>query len=202
MTRSPFDVVAIASSAGGVDALSRVVSDFPADFPAAVVVTHHLYRHGTSQLASILGRQTAMPVSFASDGDVLTPGTITVAPADHHLVVDEGGIIRLTQTARLNFSRPSADPLFISVAFRYGARALAVVLTGANGDGASGAWAVSYAGGMVIVQDTASCAFAEMPQAAVDIGAADYVLPLDTIGSAVTALVCRPGVARFFRRAS
>lgn len=198
----PFDLVTIASSAGGVDALSRVVSALPAEFPAAVLAVHHLCRDRSSGLAAILGRCTPMPVRFASDGDPIVRGTITLAPPDRHLVVAPKGGLRLTCTERQNYSRPSADPLMISAAFHYGRRLLSVILTGANRDGASGAWAVSYAGGMVIVQDAETSAFPEMPQAAVDLGAAQYVLPLDTIGAAITALVCRPGVEQFFRRAA
>lgn len=195
----PFDVVAIGSSAGGVEALSRVVADLPAGFPAAVVAVHHLYRHGQSALAAILGRVTPLPVSFARDGETLSPGRITIAPADCHLAVDRGGVVRLTRTPRLNFSRPAVDPLFISVAFQFGVRALGVVLTGANGDGGAGAWAIRYAGGMVLVQDTATAAFPEMPQAALSLGAPNYVLPLELIGPAIGALVCRPGVEAMFR---
>lgn len=197
--RPPFDIVAIGSSAGGVEALSRVVSALPEDFPAAVVIVHHLYRHGQSALAAILGRLTPLPVSFARDGETLHPGSIAIAPADLHLVVGEGAVVRLTRTARLNFSRPAVDPLFISVAFQFGARALGVVLTGANGDGGVGAWAIRYAGGMVLVQDTSTAAYPEMPQAALSLGAPNYVLPLELIGPAISALVCRPGVEAVFR---
>lgn len=198
-SRSPFEIVAIASSAGGVEALSRVLGDLPAGLPAAVVVAQHLRPDRPSALASVLARRTPLPVRFAEDGDTIADGTITLAPPDHHLVVGSDGLLRLTRTAHVNFSRPS-DPLFISAAFHYGPRAMGVVLSGSNRDGAAGAWAISYGGGMVLVQDAATCTFPQMPRAALELGAAHYVLPLDVIGSAIGALVCRPGVAPFFRR--
>ncbi|HEX6085375.1 MAG TPA: chemotaxis protein CheB [Thermoanaerobaculia bacterium] len=188
--RSRFDIVAIGSSAGGVEALSRVLSALPADFPAAVVAVHHLSRHNTSVLADVLGRCTSLPVRFAHEDDPLIPGTVLLAPADRHLAIHPDGMLRLTRTARLNFSRPAVDPLLVSVAFQYGPRALGVILTGANGDGGVGAWAIHYTGGVVIVQDTATSLFPQMPESAMSLGAASVMLPLEAIGPAIRELVC------------
>lgn len=190
VARPPFDIVAIGSSAGGVAALSRVLAELPADFPAAVVAVHHLYRHKTSVLADVLGRCTRLPVRFAREADTLLPGTVTLAPADRHLAVYPDGVLRLTRTARLNFSRPAVDPFLVSVAFQYGPRALGVLLTGANGDGGVGAWAIHYTGGLVLVQDTATSLFPQMPESAMSLGAASVMLPLEAIGPMIRDLVC------------
>src|SRR5215210_7800185 len=134
--RAAFNVVAVAASAGGLHALTEVVSALPGSFPAAILVVQHLTPNHRSWLSEILGRCTALKVEQASDGAALSPGVVFVAPPDHHLIVGPGRTLRLTQSEQVRFLRPSADLLFQSVAAQFKERAIAVVLTGSGSDGA------------------------------------------------------------------
>lgn len=184
-----FDVVAIASSAGGLNALSQTLSPLPADLPAAIAIVQHVDPRHRSLMADILSRRTALSVKQAEDGDVLRSGAVFIAPPDNHLLVNHGGALSLSQSELVHFVRPSADLLFESVAASYRERAIAVVLTGSGSDGAMGVEAVKKMGGTVIAQDEATSEFPSMPNAAVQTGKVDFVLPLDEIPSALVALI-------------
>lgn len=185
----PFEVVALASSAGGVAALSAVLGALPPDLPVPVVVVQHLDRRHQTLLGDVLARRTPLAVTLAHDGQVTCPGTVYIAPPDRHLLVQGDGSLALTATELVHFVRPSADLLFESVATAYGDRAIAVVLTGAGSDGAMGVRAIHARGGTVIVQDLESAEFTGMPRAAAETGVADFVLPLGEIGPAIRRLV-------------
>lgn len=187
--RRAFDIVAIAASAGGLTALTSVLGRLPGDFGPAVVVVQHLDPRHRSLLAQILGRRTALPVVEAVDGDRLEPGQVHVAPPDRHLLVNRDGTMSLAQSELVNFTRPSADLLFESVAASYGSRAIALVLTGSGQDGSMGVKAVKQRGGTVVVQDEKSSEFFGMPSAAVRTGAVDFVLSLEEIPLALQTLV-------------
>lgn len=184
-----FDVVAVASSAGGVHALSVMFGGLSAPFGAAVVLVQHLDRHHDTVLDRVLARRTALPVRLARSGDVLRRGIIHIAPPDHHLLVEPGGRLTLTSTELVHFVRPSADLMFESVAGAFGKRAIACVLTGSGQDGATGVAAIKARGGTVVVEDPKSAAFAGMPEAAAATGSADFILPLERIATVVTDLV-------------
>jgi two-component system chemotaxis response regulator CheB len=184
-----FDVVAFAASAGGLKALSDVFSALPAEFPAALVVVQHLDPRHRSLMADILSRRTALTVKQAEEGDQLDPGTIHVAPPNRHLLVNPNGSLSLAQTELVHFVRPSADLLFESVAASFKHRAIAVVLTGTGSDGTMGVRAIKKMGGTVIAQDEATSEFFGMPNAAINTGSVDFVLPLKEIPSALVTLV-------------
>jgi len=184
-----FPVVALAASAGGLGALGEVLAAVPADCPAAFLVLQHLDAKRPSLLPAILDRRTALRTREAADGDRLEPGTVFVAPAGHHLLVNPGGSLSLSHAELVHFVRPSADLLFESVAASFRDRVVAVVLSGSGVDGAAGAVAVKKTGGTVFVQDEATSDFFGMPGAAIAAGAADRVLPLEEIGPAVVAHV-------------
>src|SRR5205085_1883898 len=150
-----FDVVAMAASAGGLTALSRILSTLPANFPAAIVVVQHLARGHRSWMAEILGRRTHLQVKEAQEGDSLRPGTVFIAPPNRHLLVNPDATLSLSQAELVHFVRPSADLLFESVAARFRERAVAVVLTGMGFDGTTGVLAIKKMGGIVIAQDEA-----------------------------------------------
>jgi two-component system chemotaxis response regulator CheB len=181
-------VVGIGASAGGVDALIRVFGTIDADLQAAVLVVLHVPATGRSLLAPILDRRTALDVRVAEDGDALRPGRVYVAPPDRHLVVDDGRV-RLGRGPKENAVRPAVDPMLRSLAAAYGEQAVAVVLSGALGDGSSGALAVKAAGGRVIVQDPDDATAPSMPSSAMRaVGEADAVLTADEIGPALARL--------------
>jgi two-component system chemotaxis response regulator CheB len=184
-----YDVVAVASSAGGVVALGRLLPGLPPDFPAVVLVVQHLDPRHRSLMAEILSRRTALPVVQASEGQRLQGGTVYIAPPNRHLLVSADGCVSLSDSELVHFVRPSADLLFESVAARYRDRAIAVVLTGCGQDGAMGVQAIKKMGGTVIVQDEQSSEFHGMPQAAIRTGDADFVLPLGEIAGALVTLV-------------
>jgi two-component system, chemotaxis family, protein-glutamate methylesterase/glutaminase len=188
-----YDVVAVASSAGGVVALGRLLPGLPPDFPAVVLIVQHLDPRHRSLMAEILSRRTPLPVVEASQGERLQGGTVYIAPPNRHLLVSTEGRVSLSESEMIHFVRPSADLLFESVAARYRDRAIAVVLTGCGQDGAMGVRAIKKMGGTVIVQDEESSEFQGMPQAAIRTGDVDFVLPLDEIAGAVVMLVM-PGV--------
>lgn len=184
-----FDVVALASSAGGLDALTQVLAPLPGDFPAAIVIVQHLSPTRPSLMAQLLNRQTQLRVKEAAVGDQLQAGTALIAPPDWHLLVQPNGMISLTHTERLHFSRPAADSLFESVAASFQRRTIAVVLTGMGHDGAVGIQKVKAFGGTTIAQNEETSKYFSMPCAAIQTQAVDWVLPLDQIAMTLTKLV-------------
>lgn len=184
-----FDIVAVAASAGGVQALSALVSALPVDFPVPVLIVQHLDPRHETTLADILDRRSALRVKLAVAGERARRGTVYLAPPDRHLLVDEHGVLSLSGTPRTNFVRPSADVLFENMAMSHGQKAIVCVLTGTGRDGAAGAQAVRSRGGKVIVEDPGTAEFPGMPKAAVVAGDVDLVLPLREIPAALTDLL-------------
>ena len=186
-----FDVVALASSAGGLAALSQVLGGLPSGFPAAVCVVQHLDPRHRSLMAEILARRTPLRVVQADDGTLLQPATIFIAPPNRHMLVNPDGTVSLSQSELVHFLRPSADLLFESVAASFRDRAIAVVLTGTGNDGAMGVQGIKKMGGTVIAQDEKSAEFFGMPNAAIQTGQVDFILPLGEIASALVSLVVK-----------
>ncbi|HJT19279.1 MAG TPA: chemotaxis protein CheB [Nitrospira sp.] len=196
-----FDMVVLAASRGGVEALPEVLRGLPGDFPAAVAVVLHI-SHPSSYLVEILRRRTALDVKWAEEGDTIVPGCVVVAPPDAHLLVNDDHTWHISHLPRQNYVRSSADLLFESASAVFGNRTLGVILSGGGRDGAIGACAVKQAGGRVLVQDRATSASFDMPRAAIETASVDFVLPLDQIASAVRSLVVVPGAADLFRVSS
>ena len=189
--KAAFDVIAMAASAGGLGALSHILAALPADLPAAVVVVQHLDPRHRSLMADILSRRTPLQVKQAAEGDRLCAGTVYIAPPNRHLLVNPDGTLSLSQSELVHFVRPSADLLFESVAASYKHRAIAVVLTGTGSDGAMGLQGIKKMGGTVIAQDERTSEFFGMPNAAIQSGHVDFVLPLDEIAAALVTLVVK-----------
>jgi two-component system, chemotaxis family, protein-glutamate methylesterase/glutaminase len=191
-TAPAIEVVAVASSAGGLAALTSLLSGLPASFPVPVLLVQHLDPRHRSLLADMLGRCTELPVKMAEGGDCLTAGSVFIAPPNYHLLVDPGRTLSLTQSELIHFLRPSADILFESVARNFPGRAIAVVLSGTGSDGAKGVKAIKSTGGTVIAQDQDTSEFFGMPSAAIATGSVDFVLPLALIAPALVGLVQPP----------
>lgn len=181
--------IGLLASAGGVEALSRVLAPLPRDFPAAIAVVLHIQHDRESYLAEILQRRTVLRVRQARGGELLTPGSVFVAPPDRHLEVCGDSTTRLTDAPKEHFSRPSGNRLFFSLARYYGEKAVVAVLTGYDGDGAEGLLAVKRAGGATMVQDEATSRQFSMPREAIETGAVDEVLNVDGIAAALRRLV-------------
>ncbi len=183
---APVQVVAIGVSTGGPDALARVIPALPANLSVPVVIAQHMPPVFTTMLARRLNEKSTLPVRECKSGEALTSGCAFLAPGDFHMVVDktEDGVARLRthQGPKENFCRPSVDVLFRSVATTFGARTLAIVLTGMGHDGLGGSETLRAQGARIFVQDEASSVVWGMPGFVARAGLADKVLPLDQIG--------------------
>ena len=161
------DLVVVGSSMGGIEALSSLAGQLPADLPAAVLIVQHTSPESPGMLGAILSRRGPLPAVMAEDGMSLERGKIYVAPPNRHLLATAGGI-RVTFGPRENRARPAIDPLFRTAAGNYRSRVIGVVLTGLLGDGAAGLLAVKRCGGMALVQAPDDAAYAEMPLRALE----------------------------------
>lgn len=177
------DIVVVAASQGGLDALKTIVAGLPADLPASICVVMHI---GTwpSVLPDVLAAEGRLPVVHASHGETISRGTIYVAPPDRHVLLHDDHLL-LSAGPKENFTRPAADPLFRSAAVNYGPRAIGVVLTGNLDDGAAGLKAIHACGGFTIVQDPSTCVAPDMPKAALKAVPADVVAAVEHIGAAI-----------------
>jgi len=189
--RHSFPVIAMAASVGGLNALSVILGGLPANFPAAIAIVMHLAPEHKSILAEILNSRTHLAVKQAHTGDVLSRGSVFVAPPNHHLSVVEGGRLKLSSSAaeKVHYARPSAEPLFASVAKVYQTNAIAVVLTGGDGDGSFGVRIIKERGGQVIAQDRPTSQDFSMPETSIKTGDVDFILPLNAIATKLIKLV-------------
>jgi two-component system, chemotaxis family, protein-glutamate methylesterase/glutaminase len=174
------DTIVIGASAGGVQALIKLVADLPSDLPSAVFIVLHIPSHGPSLLPEILSRDSRLPVAHAMDGEDIRCGKVYVAPPDHHLLIEDGRI-QLVRGPKENLHRPSIDALFRSAARAAGPRVIGVVLTGALADGSVGMRAIKQRGGIAIIQDPAEAPFPSMPLSVMQRIKVDYSLPLHDI---------------------
>src|SRR4051794_36239432 len=181
-------LVTIGASAGGIEAVGRLLSELPPELPASVLVVVHI-APVANRLASVLDRRSALPVGQAVDGEELEPGRVYLAAPDHHLLVDDGHI-RVVRGPHENGHRPAIDPLFRSAAAARRSSLVAVVLTGSLDDGAAGSAIVSRLGGHVLVQDPDEAAHPSMPLNAIAVDDPDDILPL----SGIPAAIVRRGV--------
>ncbi|MBM2617356.1 chemotaxis response regulator protein-glutamate methylesterase [Actinoplanes sp. LDG1-06] len=180
------DILAIGSSTGGPDALTKVLQHIPADISVPIVITQHMPPVFTKMFAERLDRSTPLRVVEAGDGMELNPSWAYIAPGDKHLVLHRRGtstLIQLSSAPPENSCRPAVDVMFRSVAALYGASAYATVLTGMGHDGRGGAKVLRDAGAEILAQDEASSVVWGMPGAVVGAGLADEVLPLDRIAA-------------------
>ena len=176
-----FELIVIGCSMGGMDALRTIFEAFPAGFPLPIAVVQHRYRTSNEALPSFLRQHSELKVVDTIDKEWIRPGTIYLAPANYHLMVEKGEL-SLSVDEAVAYSRPSIDVLFESAADSYGSSAVGVILTGANADGAKGCVAIRKHGGLVIAQDPKTAESPSMPQAAIDAGGVDRILPLNRIG--------------------
>ena len=189
--RPVIDIVCIAASTGGPEALEIVLTALPAKFPVPIAIVQHMPPFFTKQLATRLAEKCAIRVREAQSGELLEPGTALIAPGDFQLHVRKRDTRRYAITNAdppENSCRPSADVLFRSAAVEFGNQTLAVVLTGMGQDGLKGCEAVKDAGGRVVVQDEATSIIWGMAGAVSRAGFASRELPIDKIAADI---VCR-----------
>jgi two-component system chemotaxis response regulator CheB len=180
------DIIVIGASAGGIEAIRKIVSALPGDFSGSVFVVVHTAPNAPGVLDVIFGSAGPLPAVLAENDDRILPGRVYVARPDHHLII-EPGRVRLTRGPKENRFRPAVDPLFRSAAQTYGPRVVGVILSGGLDDGTSGLWAVKQLGGTAIVQDPEEAAAPSMPQSAIRHVRVDHVVRVRQIAP----LLCR-----------
>jgi two-component system, chemotaxis family, protein-glutamate methylesterase/glutaminase len=188
-------IVALIASAGGLDALTDILAQLPADLPAAILIAQHTNPQRDHHLAAILDKRTELTVRDAENGQQITAGTVLVAPARRHLLVTPGLRVALIECGTYPPSRPSGDLLLATMATAVGRRAVAVVLTGTGQDAATGATAIHHFGGFVITSDARTSQHFAMPHATISRDdAVDLVLPLNEIGATLHQLATTPTI--------
>ncbi len=185
---APAAAVVIGGSAGAVQALLRILPTLPADYPAPVMVVVHIPADRDNALVPLLRDRCRMTVKEAEDKEPALPGVIYFAPSDYHLLAETDRTLSLSSDEPVNMSRPAIDVLFESAADAFGPALTAVVLTGANSDGAHGAKAVVAAGGVVVVEDPAGAYASAMPAAALQACPAATPMNLDAIAAYLSRL--------------
>ena len=182
------DMVVVGASAGGVEALTKLVRALPRGYAATLFVVLHIAPEGTSVLGSILQRASALQADTAKDGEIPEPGHIYVAPPNSHLLVDNQGRITLSGGPKENGHRPAVDPLFRSAAALYGPRCVGVVMSGSRDDGTAGLRAIKAAGGVAMVQDPNEALAPSMPLSAIEHVRVDAIRPAEEIAALLVEL--------------
>lgn len=186
------EAIVVGASAGGVEALLSIFGELPTDFGLPIVAVLHLPDERRSQLADVFARRLRIPVKEARDKELIEAGTLYFAGLGYHLSVEQDRSLSLSQEDRVHHSRPAIDYLFSSAADAYGTGLLAILLTGANQDGARGLAHVKQSGGTTVVQDPTEARIAVMPLAALALHTPDHILTLGRIGSLLASLESSP----------
>lgn len=181
MAGRKFEAIVIGASAGGIKALMQLLGKLPRHFRLAVVVVLHLPEIRESRLEEVFQHYAQMKVSIAEDKVRVCPGNIYFAGPGYHLLIERERTFSLSCEAPLHYSRPSIDILMTSAADAYGSSLAGILLTGANQDGAEGMAAIHQSGGLTVVQEPTEAEIAIMPQAALNLFAPDFILPLAQI---------------------
>ena len=198
---SGHDIIVVGASAGGVETLCQLVSSLPQDLAAAVFIVLHIPVHGKSMLPTILNRAIAkqhgelssLQARHPTDGELISPGRIYVAPSDKHLLIKDR-CIHLARSARENSHRPAIDPLFRTAARSYGQRVVGVILSGLLDDGTAGLAVIKQRGGVAIAQDPEEALYSGMPSSAIENVDVDYILKVGDIAKTLTYLADQPVV--------
>ena len=186
------EAIVVGASAGGVEALLSIFSELPDTFGLPIVAVLHLPDERRSQLAEVFSRRLRIPVREGQDKEAIEPGTLYFAGPGYHLSVEHDRSLSLSQEDRVHHSRPAIDYLFASAADTYGKGLLAILLTGANQDGAHGLMHVKHSGGTTVVQDPDEARIAVMPRAAMALHTPDHILTLSRIASLLASLESSP----------
>lgn len=184
-------IIAIGASSGGLDVLRKLMSQLPADLPAAILVVLHTAPNSPGMLGQILDTASPLPAANAEDGMPIENGRIYVAPPNYHLLVKDGRT-RLVRGPRENLSRPAIDPLFRSVAVNYGPHAVGIILSGNLDDGTAGLWAIKQCNGITMVQDPDDALYPDMPFHALQAVQPDYCLALSEMSHKLAEIVYEP----------
>lgn len=190
-----FSAIVIGASAGGLDAISEIFSVIPANFSIPILIVQHLHKSDDGRFATFLARISRIPVFEPNDKEIIKQGCIYVAPANYHMSVEKNFSISLSIDERVNWSRPSIDVLFESAARVWTDRLVAILLSGANHDGAAGITCVREFGGMTIAQDPGTAIYSMMPLAGIATSGIEITLSPHQIG--VFLKKCSIFISRF-----
>jgi two-component system chemotaxis response regulator CheB len=174
------DIVVIGASAGGVQALQKLIAGLPEDLAASVFIALHSHPRSPGMMADILNRAGDIKVSYPENGDKIERGRVYLARPDYHLLL-ERGTMRVVRGPKENGHRPAIDPLFRSAAVNYGPRVVGVILTGYLNDGTSGLIAIKECGGLAVVHDPEDAQVPDMPRSALRHVQADHCVSLSEI---------------------
>lgn len=183
----PPEIVVVGASTGGLKALQVLLSGLPEEFSLPMVMVQHRGKDVEIGLCEFLSRSSRLPVTEPEDKEPLLRGRAYLAPRDYHLMVQSGSFA-LSIDPPVGFARPSIDVLFESVADEYRERAVGVILTGANHDGAHGLARIKEQGGLTLVEDPLTAACREMPDAAINLTKVDRILPLQEVAACLHKL--------------
>lgn len=175
------EAVVVGVSAGGMHALNILLSGLPAEFPAALIIVQHRAPSDDAFFVTYLSSYCPFPVKEAEDKEPIWPGICYIAPAGYHLLVEKEKMFSLSADEPVNYARPSIDVLFETAAEAYREALVGVILTGSNMDGSWGTIKIRRFGGLTVAQDPLDAEVSAMPQAAIDTGKVDVVLPLGDI---------------------
>jgi two-component system chemotaxis response regulator CheB len=187
MKAGGYEIIVVGTSWGGLAALRTLLAGLPREFQLPVAIVQHRHKDSDRLLGTLLQERTPLTVCEVEDKQPILPGFLFVAPPDYHLLVERGHF-SLSTDAPVRYSRPSIDVAFTSAADAYGARAVGVVLTGANSDGAEGLTAIADQGGLAIVQSPTTAESPAMPRAALEAVPTARVLPIPAIAEVLAAL--------------
>ena len=183
-------VVVIGASAGGLNALKKLISQLRKDFPLPILIVRHISADATGNvLLDALNKLNTVKCQHGKNGDNLKPGYLYLAPSDHHLMIGEDLKMLVTKGAQENRSRPAIDPLFRSAAVAFRTGVIGILLTGYLDDGTSGMKAIKRCGGICIVQDPKEAEYPDMPRNAMNNVKIDYCLPISEMGVLLYQLI-------------
>ena len=187
--KNKYKAIVIGVSAGGMNALSRLLAGFEKGFPLPIIIAQHLHATDDGFLFQYFNDRCSLKVKEADEKEAIRPGHIYFAPPNYHLLIERDKTFSLSIDEKVRYSRPSIDVLFESASRVWLSGVIGIILTGANDDGARGIRCIKQNGGLTIAQDPATAEYPFMPRSAIDLGAVDEVLPLEAIAKRLTELV-------------
>jgi two-component system, chemotaxis family, protein-glutamate methylesterase/glutaminase len=182
-----YEVLLIGGSAGSLEVLLQLLPSLRKDLPLAIIIVLHR-KTGESLLVDLLSDKTSWPVREAEEKDPVSKQTIYIAPPDYHLLIEKDKTLSLDFSEKVHYSRPAIDVSFETAADAYGSALIAVLLSGANADGAAGLQQIKQAGGLTIVQDPKEASVSYMPQQAIDLTKVDYIAATKEIAAIINRL--------------
>lgn len=189
--KTPCELIVIGGSSGSIEVLLKLLPSLKAPLSLAIILVLHRKNSVESTMTELFSGRTSIPVKEVEDKDAVEPGTIYIAPADYHLLVEREREFSLDSSEKINFSRPSLDVTFESAAEVYGPSLVGIILSGANADGTNGLRAVKRAGGLTIAQNPATAQVAYMPEQAILHNTIDYIFDVSELATFINSSLNR-----------